>query len=143
MIDFSRKKEYFSSYTMKKRKVGKFISRVSVVLKGKCYTGLNTHWSTLSSSLMLVVVLVVLTVVVFERRGNLVGVQLDRGWLRWTTGLYREVHQVGGRKPPISAPPGTAALPARAVARSEKLVVVELVAASPCVPLVLGHGVWH
>ena len=85
--------------------------------------------------------MLVLTVMFERSRVNVVGVELDRGWLRWTRGLYREVHQVGGRKPPISAPPGTAALPARAVARSEKLVVVELVAASPSVALVLGHRV--
>lgn len=74
----------------------------------------------------------------FERRVNVLGVQLDRGWLRWTRGLYREVHQVGGRKSPVST-----ALPPRAVARSEKLVVVELVATSPSVTLVLRHGVRH
>ena len=129
---------------MKKRKVGKFISRVSVVLKGNCYTGLNTHWSTLSSSLMLVVVLVVLTVVVFERRGNLVGVQLDRGWLSWTRGLYREVHQVCWRTYSSSSSSSrAAALPAGSVAGPEELVVVQLVAAGPSVALVLRHRVRH
>ena len=131
---------------MKKRKVGKFISRVSVVLKGKCYTGLNTHWSTLSSSLMLVVVLVVLTVVVFERRGNLVGVQLDRGWLSWTRGLYREVHQVGWLNSALRSTRTTtraAALPAGSVAGPEELVVVQLVAAGPSVALVLRYRVRH
>ena len=131
---------------MKKRKVGKFISRVSVVLKGNCYTGLNTHWSTLSSSLMLVVVLVVLTVVVFERRGNLVGVQLDRGWLSWTRGLYREVHQGGWRRSSSSSSSSSsraAALPAGSVAGPEELVVVQLVAAGPSVALVLRYRVRH
>ena len=91
---------------------------------------------------MLVVVLVVLTVVVFERRGNLVGVQLDRGWLSWTRGLYREVHQVG-RRTSSSSSSRAAALPARSVAGPEELVVVQLVAAGPSVALVLRHRVRH
>ena len=94
---------------------------------------------------MLVVVLVVLTVVVFERRGNLVGVQLDRGWLSWTRGLYREVHQVGWRTSSTSSSSSSraAALPARSVTGPEELVVVELVAAGPSVALVLRHRVRH
>ena len=90
----------------------------------------NTHWSSLSG-----------LVTVFER--IVVGVQLDRGLVGWVVGasLYWQVHQVGRRS---SVLPHTApALPSRSVARPEELVVVELVAASPCVPLVLGHGVWH
>ena len=95
---------------------------------------LDTHWSSLSRRRMLMM---------FERRVNVLGVQLDRGWLRLTRGLHREIHQVGGRKSPVSATPGTTALPPRAMARSEKLVVVELVATSTSVTLVLRHGVGH
>ena len=87
--------------------------------------------------------MLVLTVMFERRRVDVVGVELDRGWLSRARCLYREVHQVGGGKPPVSATPGTAALPPRAVARSEKLVVVELVAAGPSMALVLRHGVGH
>ena len=79
--------------------------------------------------------------VMFERRVNVVGVDLDRGWLRWPSGLYREVHQVGGRNSPFSFSSSAAALPARSVAGPEELVVVQLVAARAGVALVLGHRV--
>ena len=92
---------------------------------------------------MLMLMMLVVTVM-FERRVNVVGVDLDRGWLSRARGLHREVHQVGGRNSPVSSStPGTAALPARSMARPEKLVVVELVAASPSVALVLRHRVGH
>ena len=85
----------------------------------------NTYWSTLSGMLT-----------VFERIVNILGVQLDRGWVRGP-GLQGKVHEVGGREPLLPSP----ALPSRSVARSEKLVVVELVTPGPSVPLVLGHRV--
>ena len=92
----------------------------------------NTHWSSLSG-----------LVTVFER--IVVGVQLDRGLVGWVVGasLYWQVHQVGRRSSVLPHTAPAPALPSRSVARPEELVVVELVAASPCVPLVLGHGVWH
>ena len=103
---------------------------------------LATHWSTLSRVRMLMMVLVL--TVMFER-GVVVGVELDVGWLRWTTsGVYREVHQVGRRNSPVTTTTTTSratSLPAWSVTRSEKLVVVELVAASPSVALVLRHRV--
>ena len=74
----------------------------------------------------------------FERIINVVGVQLDRGWLGGP-GVHREVHQVGGRTSAFLSP----SLPSGSVARSEELMVVELVAASTSVALVLGHGVGH
>ena len=82
-------------------------------------------------------------VTVFER--IVVGVQLDRGLVGWVVGasLYWQVHQVGRRSSVLPHTAPAPALPSRSVARPEELVVVELVAASPCVPLVLGHGVWH
>ena len=82
----------------------------------------------------------------FERIVNVVGVQLDRGWLRWTTGLYREVHQVGWLNSALRSTRTTtraAALPAGSVAGPEELVVVQLVAAGPSVALVLRHRVRH
>ena len=82
----------------------------------------------------------------FERIVNVVGVQLDRGWLRWTTGLYREVHQVGWLNSALRSTRTTtraAALPAGSVAGPEELVVVQLVAAGPGVALVLRHRVRH